>query len=70
LSLSKETALATAMLNTFGGLAFQRASDNAHIESLMSNEAGADCWRRVMVLIRDSLARYSDGNAGPDVRAA
>ena len=70
MSLSKETALATAMLNTFGRQAFQRASDNAHIESLVCNEAGADCWRRVMVMIRDSLAQYSNGNARPDVRAA
>jgi hypothetical protein len=57
------------MLNTFGAKAFQRASDNAHIESLVCNEAGADCWRRVMVMIRDSLA-HSDGNARQDVRAA
>ncbi|HEX4106400.1 MAG TPA: hypothetical protein VHX92_09235 [Rhizomicrobium sp.] len=57
--------MAAAMLNTFGGEALQRASDNAHIESLVSNEAGAASWRRVMVMIRDLLVRYCDSGYQP-----
>jgi hypothetical protein len=60
------------MLNTFGQEAFRRASDNAYIETLMSNEAGAASWRRVMVVIRDLLAQYQscDGSRQPSGKAA
>jgi hypothetical protein len=56
MNLGKEVELATAMLNTFGVHAFQRASDFAHIESLRGDDAAVARWRRVMALVNDLSA--------------
>jgi hypothetical protein len=65
MDLGKEVELATAMLNTFGVHAFQRASDFAHIESLRGDDTAVARWRRVMVLVNDlSAANHSRGRLG------
>jgi len=55
--LNAEKKMAEAMLCHFREDAAQRASDNAYLEALISNDGQAAYWRRVTALIVDSGQR-------------
>ena len=51
--LRAEREMAYAMLGQFGDDAAQRASDNAHLETMIRDNGQAAYWRRVTALIVD-----------------
>jgi hypothetical protein len=51
--LRAEREMAYAMLGQFGDDAAERASDNAHLETLICDNGQAAYWRRVTALIVD-----------------
>lgn len=63
--LKAEREMACAMLDQFGAHAAQHASDNAHQETLTSNNSQAAYWRRVTALIVDFHVHPPREAAGP-----